>query len=86
MPTNKEIFVNAGSNSSNSALNWNFTNSPNIIQFGNEDYPLSEMNINVLSYAANNSSIDANGYPAITEVNLANNNIFAPSFTLDAFE
>ena len=86
MPTNKEIFVNAGSNSSNSALNWNFTNSPNIIQFGNEDYPLSEMNINVLSYAANNSSVDANGYPAITEVNLANNNMFAPSFTLDAFE
>lgn len=86
MPTNKEVFINAGSNSSNSALNWNFTNSPNIIQFGNDEYPLSAMNINVLSYAANNSSINANGYPAITEVNLANNSMFAPSFTLDAFE
>lgn len=86
MPTNKEVFVNAGSNSSNSALNWNFTNAPNIIQFGNDEYPLSSMNINVLSYAANNSSISANGYSAITELSLANNSMFAPSFTLDAFE
>lgn len=86
MQSNKETFVNAGSNSSNSALNWNFTNSPNIIQLGNDEYPLSMMNINILAATENEAALNITGYPSITDLNLANNNIFGSGFNLAAFE
>lgn len=86
MQRNKEIFVNAGSNASNSALNWNFTNSPNIIKLGNDDYPLSMMNINILSAIENTAALNTTGYPSITDLNLANNNMFGSGFNLAAFE
>ena len=86
MQSNKETFVNAGSNSSNSALNWNFTNSPNIIQLGNDEYPLSMMNINILAATENEAALNTTGYPSITDLNLANNNIFGSGFNLTAFE
>lgn len=86
MQSNKETFVNAGSNSSNSALNWNFTNSPNIIQLGNDEYPLSMMNISILSATENDAALNTTGYPSITDLNLANNNIFGSGFNLAAFE
>ena len=86
MPRNTTTFVNAGANSSNSALNWNFSNSPNIIEFGNTEYPLSMMSIGSLSHAASESALDTEGYPAITELNLANNANFQSGFSLDSFE
>lgn len=86
MQKNVETFINAGSNSSNSALNWNFTNSPNIIRFGSEANPLSEMNVNILAHTNNEAGLDYNGYPAITELNLERNNIFGAGFSLNSFE
>lgn len=84
MQSNKETWVNAGKNASNSVFTWNLSNSPNIIQLGNSTVKLSEMNIQNLSYAENKSSINFNGYPAITELDLSRNTTFA-GFNLDAF-
>lgn len=84
MQRNRETWVNAGKNASNSVLAWNMSNSPNIIKMGNSDVKLKEMNIQNLSYSENKTPIDYNGYPAITELDLSNNSAFA-GFNLEAF-
>ena len=84
MQQNKETWVNAGKNASNSVFTWNMSNSPNIIKIGNTNVKLNEMNIQNLSYSENKMPIDYNGYPAITELDLSKNSAFA-GFNLDAF-
>lgn len=85
MQTNIETYVNTAGNSSNSPLTWNFSNSPNIIEFGDEDTPLSAMNIKVLSSTANSRNLNTIGYPSITDLLLSGNKSFASSFSLESF-
>lgn len=83
---NQETFVNVGNIASSSPFNWNITNSNNFIKLGNDQYELYNMNINLLASTKVENSIDANGFPALSEINLQNNKTFSPDFTLDVFQ
>ena len=85
MQTNMKTYVNTAGNSSNSPLTWNFSNSPNIIELGDTDTPLSKMNVRVLSSTANSRGLNYEGYPSITNLLLGNNRSFASSFSLESF-
>lgn len=85
MQTNIKTYINTANNSSNSPMTWNFSNSPNIIEYGDDDTPLSKMNIQVLSSTPNNRSLNVEGYPAITKLLLSGNRSFTSSFSLDSF-
>ena len=85
MQTNMKTYVNTAGNSSNSPLTWNFSNSPNIIEFGDSETPLSSMNIKILSSTPNNRNLNSIGYPSITDLLLGNNRSFASSFSLESF-
>ena len=86
LPKNTEVFVNAGSNSSNSALTWNISNSSNVIGLGNDNIKMSEMNVNIINFAQNSNNWDILGFPALTDLNLSGNTSFGSGFNLDAFE
>lgn len=81
---NKETYVNAGKNGSNSILTWNLSNSPNIIQFGNDDILLKDMHVTTMAASENTANIDFNGYPSIADLNFAGNQDFS-GFNLKAF-
>lgn len=85
MQTNMKTYVNTAGNSSNSPLTWNFSNSPNIIEFGDAETPLSSMNIKILSSTPNSRNLNSIGYPSITSLLLGNNRSFASSFNLESF-
>lgn len=85
MQTNMKTYVNTAGNSSNSPLTWNFSNSPNIIEFGDSETPLSSMNIKILSSTPNSRNLNSIGYPSITNLLLGNNRSFASSFNLESF-
>lgn len=85
MQTNMKTYVNTAGNSSNSPLTWNFSNSPNIIEFGDTNTPLSEMNVKILSSTPNSRNLNSTGYPSITDLLLGNNRSFASSFNLESF-
>nr|DAQ68408.1 MAG TPA: Serine/threonine-protein kinase BRI1-like 1 [Crassvirales sp.] len=85
MQTNMKTYVNTAGNSSNSPLTWNFSNSPNIIEFGDSETPLSSMNIKILSSTPNSRNLNSIGYPSITSLLLGNNKSFASSFNLESF-
>lgn len=85
MQTNMKTYVNTANNSSNSPLTWNFSNSPNIIEFGDSETPLSSMNIKILSSTPNSRNLNSIGYPSITDLLLGNNKSFASSFSLESF-
>lgn len=85
MQTNMKTYVNTAGNSSNSPLTWNFSNSPNIIEFGDSETPLSSMNIKILSSTPNSRNLNSIGYPSITDLLLGNNRSFASSFSLESF-
>lgn len=85
MQSNTKTYINASNNSSNSPMAWNFSNSPNIIEYGDSNTPLSTMNIQVLSSTPNTRSLNNVGYPAITELLLGGNKGFLSSFNLDSF-
>lgn len=85
MQTNIKTYVNTAKNSSNSPLTWNFSNSSNIIELGDEDTPLSSMNIKVLSSTQNSRALNSIGYPSVTDLLLANNKTFASAFNLESF-
>lgn len=85
MQSNTKIYVNTAGNSSGSPLTWNFSNSSNITELGDEDIPLSTMNIKVLSHTPNERNLNNIGYPSITQLLLNNNRSFSSSFSLDSF-
>lgn len=85
MKRNVSTLVNMASNASNSIVSWNFSHSPNVIEIGGEDYPLSSMNISTLSHADTNANWDKVGYPSITELNLANSKKLGSTSPLVSF-
>lgn len=85
MKENTKTFINAAYNASNSIMNFNFSNSPNIIEIGDSNHPLNTMNIVELKSAANNSALNSTGLSSITDLLLSNNNAFNSSFSLDTF-
>ena len=85
MQQNTETYVNAGSNASDSVLNWNFSNSPNIINWGNDSVKLKDMNVAVLSNQVNANTLDYDGYPSITDLDLSQNDSFQ-AFSMKSFE
>lgn len=87
MQQNTPTFVNAGNNASDSVLNWNMSNSPNIIEFGDDECKLKDMNVRTLSMLPtkpSDTTWDTVGYPAITMLDLSQNDSFY-NFSLDAF-
>lgn len=85
LQSNTKTYINTANNSSNSPMTWNFSNSSNIIEYGDSNTPLSKMNVQVLSSTPNNRSLNTDGYPAITELLLSGNKSFVSSFSLDSF-
>ena len=89
-PKNTEVFIDAGQNTSNSIFNWGMTNSPQLIQLGDEEHPLSDMNVSVLSHTNTELYINSPGLSAITDLNLENNTEFAgggdSGFNLKSFQ
>lgn len=85
VPENTETLVNAADSASESVLNWNMSNSPQLIQLGNDDIKLADMHVATLSYQANVNNIDYTGYPSLTELDFSQNNKFN-GFTLNAFK
>lgn len=96
MKANKATLIDMGANQSNSIKTWNFTNSPNVIEIGDSEQLLSEMNVSLLSASVNDTNSDgsynddnnmySSGFPAITDLNLANNKTFSKEFNLKDFE
>lgn len=86
LPKNKEVYVDAGNNNSNSEVTWGITNSPQIIQIGSDEVPLSKMNIYKISHT--NTELYANnpGLTAITELELQESNSLAAPFGLDSYQ
>lgn len=85
MQSNVKTYVNTAGNSSNSPLTWNFSNSPNIIEIGDSETPLSSMNVKILSSTPNSRNLNSIGYPSITDLLLSGNKSFASSFSLESF-
>lgn len=86
LPKNTVVYVDAGNNNSNSEITWGITNSPQIIEIGDADNPLSNMNINIISHTNTDLHINNPGLPSITELILQNNNSFARTFNLNSFQ
>ena len=86
IPKNTKIFIDAGANASNSEFTWGLTNSPQIIQIGDEETPLSKMNIYKLSHTNTDLRISNPGLTAFTELSLQNSNSLAAPFGLDSFQ
>lgn len=86
LPKNKEVMVDAGNNNSDSEVTWGITNSPQIIQIGNNNIPLSKMNIYKISHT-NTELYNSNpGLTAITELELQDSNSLAAPFGLDSYQ
>ena len=85
MKKNRKTWVNTANSASDSVLNWNFSHSPNIIELGDENVKLKDMNVANLSYQANALNIDYVGYPSITDLDFSQNTRFN-GFTLGAFK
>lgn len=86
LPKNKEIFVDAGANNSNSEVTWGTTNSPQIIQIGDADNPLSNMNAYRISHTNTELHINNPGLTAITDLDLHDSNSLGAPFPLDSFQ
>lgn len=86
LPKNKKVYVDAGNNTSDSEVTWGITNSPQIIEIGDEDNPLSNMNVYVISSTNTELHINNPGLTAITELSLQNSNSLSSPFSLDSFE
>lgn len=86
LPKNKVVYVDAGNNTSDSEVTWGITNSPQIIEIGDEDNPLSNMNVYVISSTNTDLHINNPGLTAITELNLKDSNSLASPFSLSSFE
>lgn len=86
LPKNTEVYVDAGQNTSNSEFTWGLTNSPQIIQLGSDEVPLSEMNISLISHTNTELYINSPGLSAITDLNLENNTEFSDRFSLTSFQ
>lgn len=85
-PKNKEVMVDAGNNNSNSEVTWGITNSPQIIQIGSTEIPLSKMNIYKISHTNTELYINNPGLTAITELELQESNSIAAPFGLDSYQ
>lgn len=85
VPKGETIYVNAGSNASDSVLTWACTNAPQVIQIGNEAVHLSEMNIGLIKDSNNANYMVDKGLIAITDLDLENNTEFSKDFSLDSF-
>lgn len=84
-PANTEVYVDAGSNTSNSVLTGLINNSPQLLQIGNNNIPLSVMNVNLMNGAANANNLNKIGFPLFIELNLSNDEKLSASFNLNAF-
>ncbi len=85
VPKGETIYLNAGSNASDSVLTWTCTNAPQVIEIGNNAVHLSEMNIGLLKDSNNANYMIDKGLVAITDLNLENNTEFSKDFSLDSF-
>ena len=86
LPKNTTVYVDAGQNTSDSEITWGITNSPQMIELGNDDYPLSEMNISVISHSNTTLYINNPGLSAITELKLQDSKNLGEKFSLDSFK
>lgn len=86
LPKNQVVYVDAGNNNSNSEVTWGITNSPQIIKLGDEEVPLSKMNIYRLSHTNTELHINNPGLGAITELELQDSESLAAPFALDSFK
>lgn len=85
MKRNVSTMLNMANNASNSVVSWNFSHSPNVIEFGDSEHPLSQMNLNALSHSDTDGSWDRIGYPSITELNLSNTKTLGSTSPLISF-
>lgn len=86
IPKNTKIWVDAGANASNSEVNWTLTNSPQVIQIGDDETPLSKMNINKLSHTNTDLNISNPGLTGFTELELQDSTSLGAPFGLDSFQ
>lgn len=84
LQANTKTYVDTAQNTSNSPITWNFNNSPSIIQFGDDEIPLSNMNVRTIQDSANEYHINALGLPSITELLLSSSK-YLYKFNLDVF-
>lgn len=85
IPKGKKIYLNAGNNSSDSVILWNLSNCPQIIQIGDNEVKLSDMNIYNIGNSSNPKYITSEGLTSITELDLSNNSTFDTTFPLNTF-
>lgn len=85
IPKGKKIYLNAGNNSSDSVILWNLSNCPQIIQIGDDEVKLSDMNIYNIGNSSNPKYITSEGLTSITELDLSNNSTFDTTFPLNTF-
>lgn len=81
---NEKLLVDSANSNSNSILNWNISNSSNLIEFGDSDNKLSDMNVVLLSHQPNNLNVNYIGYPSITTLDLSGTKTLG-DFNLSSF-
>ena len=85
IPKGKKVYLNAGTNSSDSVIVWNLSNCPQITQIGDDEVKLSDMNVYNMGNSANNNYLTSAGLTAMTKLDLSNNITFDAAFNLDTF-
>ena len=85
IPKGKKVYLNAGTNSSDSVIVWNLSNCPQITQIGDDEVKLSDMNVYNMGNSANNNYLTSAGLTAMTKLDLSNNMTFDAAFNLDTF-
>ena len=85
MTKNKTVNVGVGSNSSNSPVKWNISHIPYVIEFGDKETKLKEMNIDAFAIPAVADNEEQVGYSSLTNLDLSNSTELASNFTLMPF-
>lgn len=85
-PANNPVYIDAGNNSSGSVLTGAVNNSPQLLSIGDEEVPLSDMEINLMNKSNNANNLNEQGYPSFTALDLAGSKKLSPMFSLDSFK
>lgn len=85
MTKNKTVNVGVGNNNSNSPVKWNLSHIPYIIEFGDENTKLKEMNIDTFGIPSVADNEEAVGYSSLTNLDLSNSTELSSNFGLTPF-
>ncbi len=85
MTKNKTVNVGVGSNNSNSPVKWNLSHIPYIIEFGDKNTKLKDMNVDTFGVPSVADNEEPVGYSSLTNLDLSNSTELSSNFGLTPF-